>query len=131
MPASNYVKSNSLSLWANRQSVTPPSVLYAALYTTNPTQADTGTEVSGGGYARAAVTFTTPTLSGEQAIVQNSAAVNFPQLTANAGVAAYVGIRDAATGGHLLFYEALPTSLTLTSGFTPYFASGELKISMK
>ena len=131
MPASNYVKQNTLSLWGNRQSVTPPAALYVALYSTNPTAADTGTEIAGGSYARASASFSTPSISGEQAIIQNTAPIEFPQLTASAGTAAYIGIRDARNGGNLLFFEALPTALVLAAGYTPYFVAGELKVSMK
>ena len=131
MPASNYVKNNSLDFWVRKQSISQPSSVWVALYTTNPTAADTGTEVSGGGYARQQVTFTSPTISGDVALVQNVSDIVFPQLTASAGVAAYVGLRDASAGGHLLFYEALPTSITLAQGYTPYWGAGDLKVTQK
>lgn len=130
MPASNYVKNNSLNFWTRRQSVSQPTQLWVALYATNPTASDSGTEVSGGGYARAQAQFGAPVISGNSAVVQNTGAIEFPQLTASAGTAAYVGIKDAQTGGNLLFYEALPISVSLQAGYTPYFATGELKISM-
>ena len=128
MPASNYVRTNTLAAWLQNQQVTFPTTLYVALYSTNPTAGNTGTEVSGGGYARAAVTFSSPVISGDQGVIQNVAEVTFPQLTASAGTAAYVGILDARTGGNLLFYQPLPTSLDLDVGFTPYFSAGELKV---
>ena len=131
MPASNYVKNNSLDFWLRNQGVTQPSTVWVALYTTNPTAGDTGTEVSGGGYARQQVAFSAPSISGEVAVVQNSAAITFPQLTASAGTAAYVGLRDASSGGNLLFYEALPTAITLAQGYTPYWAAGDLKVTQK
>ena len=131
MPASNYVKNNSLAFWLKNQSVTQPAQLWVALYATNPTGADNGTEVSGGGYARAQALFGTPAVSGDVSTVQNTAPIEFPQLTAAAGTAYYVGIRDAKTGGNLLYYEALPTSQVLAAGYTPYFATGELKVTCK
>lgn len=131
MPASNYVKNNSLDFWLRNQGVSQPATVYVALYATNPTAADTGTEVSGGGYARQRVTFSSPTISGDVSVVQNVAEVVFPQLTASAGTAAYVGLRDAASGGNLLFYEALPTAITLAQGYTPYWAASDLKVTQK
>ena len=128
MPASNYVRTNTLAAWLQRQSITIPSNLYCALFSTNPTAANSGTEVSGGGYARAPVSFSTPTISGDRAVIQNNAEVVFPKLTASAGTAAYVAIFDAQVGGNLLFFQALSTSLTLAYGYTPYFAAGELKV---
>lgn len=131
MPASNYVKNNSLDFWVRNQSISQPSGVWVALYTTNPTAADTGTEVSGGGYVRQQVAFSAPTISGDVALVQNTADIVFPQLTASAGTAVYVGLRDAANGGNLLFYEALPTAITLAQGYTPYWAAGDLKVTQK
>lgn len=128
MPASNYVRTNTLAAWLKNQPITFPSSLYVALFTNNPTAANSGTEVSGGGYARAAVSFSTPVVSGDSAVIQNTAEVDFPQLTASAGVAAYIGVMDARTGGNLLFFQPLPTSMALDVGYTPYFAAGELKI---
>ena len=131
MPASNYVRTSTLSAWLQRQALSVPATLYVALFTNNPTAANSGTEVSGGGYQRAPVTFSTPTIAGDQAVIQNNAEVTFPKLTASAGTAAYAAIMDAATGGNLLFYQALSTSLTLSYGFTPYFAAGELKVYLQ
>ena len=128
MPASNYVRTNTLAAWLQRTSPTLPSALYVALFTNNPTAANTGTEVSGGGYARASATFSTPVISGDSAITQNTAEIDFPQLTASAGTAAYVGVMDARTGGNLLFFQPLPTAMALNEGYTPYFSAGELKV---
>lgn len=128
MPASNYVRTNTLAAWLQRTSLTLPSALFVALFSNNPTAANTGTEVSGGGYARAAATFSTPVISGDSAITQNTAEIDFPQLTASAGTAAYVGIMDARTGGNLLFFQPLPTAMALNEGYTPYFSAGELKV---
>lgn len=131
MAASNYVKNNSLDFWLRGQTVTQPSSVFVALYSTNPTAANTGTEVSGGGYVRQQAVFSAPNISGDVSIVQNNAAITYPQLTASAGTAAFVGLLDAQTGGNLLFYEALPTSINLAPGYTPYWAAGDLKVSMK
>ena len=131
MPAGNYVKNNSLDFWLRNQGVNQPSTVWVALYTTNPTAADSGTEVSGGGYARQQAVFSAPSVSGDVAVVQNSAAITFPQLTASAGTAAFVGLRDAFNGGNLLFFEALPTAILLAQGYTPYWAAGELKVTMR
>ena len=52
---SDYLEAKYLDIVYNGEAFTPPAALYIALYTTDPTDADTGTEVSGGGYARAPV----------------------------------------------------------------------------
>ena len=50
---------------------------YLALFLTDPTASGTGTEVSGGGYARKIIAFGTPTLvSGKEQVV-NADSVDF------------------------------------------------------
>ncbi|MGQ9698975.1 MAG: phage tail fiber protein [Armatimonadota bacterium] len=105
---------------------TPPTTLYVALYTSDPTDADTGTEVSGGGYVRQTVTFTTP--SGGD--VQNTTDIVFPTATASWGTITHVGIRDAATGGNLLYYGPLSVSKTIGAGDTFKIPAGQLVISL-
>jgi hypothetical protein len=63
-------------------SYTSPATVYVSLYTTDPTDADSGTEVSGGSYARTAVTFGAPS----NGVSTNSADVTFPTATASHGV---------------------------------------------
>ena len=59
---------------------TAPGTHYLALFTGAPGETGGGTEVSGGGYTRKAVAFTT---SG--ATTSNNAAVEFPTATGNYG----------------------------------------------
>ena len=127
MPFSNTVKIGTINFWGRNQSVPQPAQCYVALYSTNPTGADTGTEISGGGYARQPVAFGAPTISGEQAISQNAAVINFPQFTAAAGTAAYIALKTAEAGGDLIAYAPLPTSLPLNAGYQPYINAGELR----
>lgn len=129
MPASNLVKQNTLAAWMNNQAVTYPSALFVALYLTDPTGANTGTEVSGNGYARASVTMGAPSIQGNIAQVTNTAVAQFPQATGSWGTPLYFGVCDAASGGNLLFYDALPTTFAVTSGMAPKFNAGELRIT--
>jgi len=86
--------------------------VYLALYTDDPTDADTGTEISGGSYARQSITFGAPS----NGTSTNSAAIEFPAATANWGVITHVGIRDALTSGNLLYHTALDASKTINNG---------------
>lgn len=83
---------------------------YVALYTTNPTAADTGTEATGGSYARQSVTFNAA--SGGSA--SPTAQLTFSNMPA--GTFPYYGIRDASTAGNLLCYGALSAPVTANSG---------------
>jgi len=130
MPFSNTAKTGTINFWARNQNVTQPAQLYLALYGTNPTAANTGTEISGGGYARQPVTFGAPAILGDQAVSSNTNAINFPKFTAAAGTASHIAVLTAATGGDLVSYAQLPTSLLLNAGVTPYVDIGELKFTV-
>ncbi|ASS64685.1 hypothetical protein [Paenibacillus sp. RUD330] len=97
---------------------TPPSALYIGLFTSDPTDAATGTEVSGGSYARQAVTFTSATTGS----VSNFADVLFPVATAAWGTITHFGIFDAATAGKLLYYGTVTPTQSIST-------SNQLKLS--
>ena len=105
---------------------TAPTTVYLALYTTNPTDADTGTEVSGGAYARQSITMGAPS----NGVSTNSAAIEFPQATASWGTVAYVGIRDASTLGHLLYHTPLDVSKAIDTGDIFKIAAGSLSVTL-
>ncbi len=79
---------------------------FAGLFTSDPTDAGTGTEVSGGSYARQVLSVTTASAG----IVTSSGDVTFPQATATWGTISHIGILDALTSGNLLMHTALTTS---------------------
>lgn len=110
--------------------------IYVGLHTADPTDAGTGTEVSGGAYARVAVArnvttnFAAPSDNAGAQQTQNSNAVTFPAPTANWGTVTHFGIWDAATGGNLLYSGAIATPRTINNGDgAPSFAAGALTIS--
>jgi len=130
MPASNYVKSGIIDFWLRNQLVSQPTLCYVALYATAPTGSDTGIEISGGGYARQPVTFSSTVIDGNYGVTQNTNIINFPQLTANVGTATYIALRDAETGGNLIAYAQLPASLQLNAGYQPYISVGDLRVQV-
>ena len=105
---------------------TSPATVYVSLYTTDPTDADTGTEVSGGSYARTAVTMGAPS----NGVSTNSADVTFPTATGSWGTVTHIGIHDALTSGNLLFHTPLDTSKTIDSGDIFKIASGNLSVTL-
>ena len=111
---SNYLENALINATLRNTSYTSPTTVYVGLFTTDPTDAGTGTEVSGGSYARTAVSFATA--SGTSGNVLNDADVTFPTATASWGVVGWIGINDAATSGNLLYHTALDTSKTIDSG---------------
>ena len=107
-------------------SLTRPTAWYLALFTTNPGDGDSGTEVSGGGYARQSVTFTT---SGDTA--SNSAAVEFPTATADYGTVSYVGVYTASSGGDLIAHAQLSSAKSIETGDVFRIPSGDLDITLE
>ena len=123
---SNYLENALINATLRNTSYTSPATVYVGLYTTDPTDADTGTEVSGGSYARTAVTFGAPS----DGVTTNSAAVEFPQCTLAWGTVAYIGILDASTAGNLLYHTPLDTSKTIDNGDIFKIAIGSLSVTL-
>lgn len=112
---------------------TPPATLYLALFTTAP-NTETGAggvEVSGGSYARAAVTNNStnfPAASGGSKTTGVN--IDFPTPSAGWGQVVAAGIYDAATGGNLLGSNALTTPKTINSGDPVSFPAGAITITL-
>jgi hypothetical protein len=123
---SNYLENALINATLRNTSYTSPATVYVGLYTTDPTDANTGTEVSGGSYARTAVTFGAPS----NGVSTNSAAVEFPQATGSWGTVGWIGILDASTSGNLLYHTALDTSKTIENGDIFKIAIGSLSVTL-
>lgn len=123
---SNYLENKILDHVLKNVSYTSPTTVYVGLFTTDPTDAGTGTEVSGGSYARQVLSVTTA--SG--GIVTSSGDVTFPQATANWGTISHIGILDALTSGNLLMHTALTTSKTIETGDILKVSSGNLTVTL-
>jgi len=123
---SNYLETALINATLRNTSYTSPTTVYVGLYTSDPTDAGSGTEVSGGSYARTAVTFGAPS----DGVSTNSAAVEFPQATGSWGTVAYIGILDASTSGNLLYHTALDASKTIASGDVFRIATGSLSVTL-
>lgn len=108
------------------QAFTPPATIYVGLFTVAPTDAGGGTEVSGGGYARQAVTLS----AASGGATSNSATITFPQATANWGTVVAAGLFDAVTAGNLLAWNNLTQSKPVNTGDTFQFFAGDLDITV-
>lgn len=106
---------------AGRGTAYPAWTPYFAAFTADPTAAGTLTsELSGGSYARQAVTLAAPT---------GKATSNTTQLTFSAtpgAVISHIGLADAATAGTLRRYVALGASVTVGSSGQVTVAIGAL-----
>ena len=123
---STYLEDALINATLRNTSYTSPATVYVGLFTSDPTDAGSGTEVSGGSYARTAVTFGAPS----NGVTTNSAAVEFPQATGNWGTVGWIGIHDAATSGNLLYHTALDTSKTIETGDIFKISTGNLSVTL-
>lgn len=98
-----------------------PATVYCALFTAAPSDAGGGTEVSGGSYARVAITnnatnFPAPSLVGGVPTVANGTLINFGTASAGWGAVGWAALFDASSGGNLLYWGPLPSAVTVNSG---------------
>ena len=127
MSLSNLFETRVLTWLFTGDAVTRPSSFYVALFTSNPAEDASGTEVSTSGtaYARQSVTFS---VSGKTAT--NTAAIEFPTATASYGTVTHVGVFDASSAGNLIAYAALTTSKAIDTGDVFRVPSGDLDITL-
>ena len=123
---SNYLENALINVTLRATAYTAPTTVYLALYTTDPTDADTGTECSGTSYARQSITFGAPSNGAST----SSSAVEFPQAGSAWGTITHIGIRDALTAGNLLYHTPLDASKTIASGDVFRVASASLSVTL-
>jgi len=125
MSFSNFLETEILDHVFGGAAYTAPTTHYLALYTATPGETGGGTEVSGTGYVRKAVAFTT---TGNT--TSNTAAVEYPTAGASWGTVTSVGVFDAETSGNLMAYAALTTNKTIDSGDVFRVPTADLDITL-
>ena len=122
----NYLEAKLLDHVLTNTSFSSPTTVYAGLFTVAPDDTGGGTEVSGGSYARQAMSFS----AASGGATTTDADINFPQATADWGTVVAVGIHDAVTSGNLLMYTDLTTSKAIATGDILKISSGSLTVSL-
>lgn len=123
---SNYLENALINAVLRGTSYVSPSKVYLALFTNDPTDAGTGTEVGSGAYARSEITFSVPS----NGVAVSSADVLFPVATASWGTITHIGIYDALSGGNLLFHGVLTNSKTIAADDQLKIAAGDVSITL-
>ena len=127
---SNYLENALLNATLNATTYTAPATVYVSLWTSNPGDDGSGTEVSTSGtsYARQAATFGAPS---DGASV-TTADITFPTATASFGTVGWIGIYDAATvgTGNLLYHTALDTAKAIDTGDIFKISTGNLSVTL-
>lgn len=127
MSFSNTFETHVLNYVFTATSVTRPTAWHLALFTSNPAEDASGTEVSTSGtaYARRPVAFT---VSGN--LATNNAAIEFATATASFGTVTHVGVFDSSTSGTLIAYSALSASKAIATGDVFRVPTGDLDITL-
>jgi len=122
---SNYLENAVVNHVLRNTPLTSPTTVYIALFTSDPGEAGSGTEVSGGSYARQSVAFAAPS----DGVVTNSGLVTFPAATAGWGTVTHVAIFDALTSGNMLYYGPMSVSKLVSIGDVVTVAVGQLSVT--
>jgi len=93
------------------------------LYTDDPTDADTGTEVVGGSYAPTAIVFN----ASAAGTSLNNGSVAFPEATALWGLVSHFAIKDGANNLH--YHGIFDTAKTIDSGDVAVIGDTDLSVS--
>ena len=127
---STYLDNAVLNHVLRNTALTSPPAVFAGLFTVAPTAgtpgsvpSTSGTEVSGGSYARVAVTFGAPSID----ICTNTPTVVFPTATALWGTVVAVGIFDGSS--NLLYFGTLSLAKIVDNGDTASFGVAALSIT--
>ena len=99
---------------------------WLALFNGDPEGA--GTELSGNGYARVAVTASTWDAAASSS-KDNGVEIAFPEASGSWDEASYVAVYDAATAGNRWQSFALDTPVTITSGQVARFSAAAIAVS--
>jgi hypothetical protein len=124
MSFSDYLEDKVLDHVFGGNAYTAPTTLYVGLFTSTPTDSTTGTEVSGGSYARQTAAFTVSGTNPTEAA--SNAAIEFPTATATWGTVTYAGIFDAASSGNMIAYAQLTDPADLTTALPKTIGTGDV-----
>ena len=122
---SDYLENKVLDHVLGTTSYTMPATVYIGLSTGSFADDNSGTELSGGSYARQSIAFD----AAASGTTDNTAAVDFPVATASWGTVSHYGLFDASSGGNLLIHGAFTASKTVDSGDVLRIGAGELDIT--
>jgi hypothetical protein len=127
---STYAQNKALDHRYGGPDYTRPATVYVALFTSAPNVGGGGTEVSGGAYARAAITNNSTNFpAAVGGVKSNAAAVVFAQATAPWGTVTHAAMFDALTGGNMLDFNALDSPKTVATGDTPSLPVGSIRLT--
>lgn len=122
---SDYLENEILDHVLGTGAYTMPSTVYVGLSTGSFNDDNSGTELSGSGYARKSASFS----AASSGTTSNSGAIEFDAATGSWGTVSHFGIFDAASSGNLLIHGAFSASKSVTTGDILRISAGDLDIT--
>ena len=122
---SDYLENKVLDHVLGTTSYTMPATVYIGLSTGSFADDNSGTELTGNGYARQSIAFD----AAASGTTDNTSAVDFPTATGSWGTVSHYGLFDASSSGNLLIHGAFTVSKAVASGDILRIAAGELDIT--
>ena len=123
---SNYLEDQFLAISLKGATAYTVATPYLALFSTDPTDAGSGTECSWTGYARQTMTFGTIS----NGSVSSTGEITFPAVAGSNVTVTHIGVYDALTSGNLLYHTALDTSKVLAATDTMSVAAGGVSVTL-
>ena len=136
---SDYLEAGILEHTLRGVTLPVPSAIYVALFTSNPTDAGTGAEVSDSLYTRQdaaqgeamATGWTSPVVSGEGKMSSNAKRIQFSPIADGTITIGWFGLYEAATGANLLYHGAFTVPKTLEINDVVSIDIGGLKVILR
>lgn len=122
--ATDYLENKIIDHMLRNQAFSPPATVYLALFTTATDDTGGGTEVTGGSYARQAVTLA----AASAGATSNTGALTFTNMPAC--TVTHGALYDAATVGNMLTHGAFATPKVLGAGDSMVIAIGDFDLAV-
>jgi hypothetical protein len=126
MDFSNYLADKLIDATVRNTPYDTPDKVWIALYTTDPTKADVGSEVREPSYNRRAIVMSVPA----EGKSESAAQIDFSDATSNWGVITHIGLRDEEFDGNLMYFTELDNPKDITSGDQFRINVTELKLTL-
>ena len=126
MDFSNYLADALIDATVRKTTYTTPTQTYVALYTSDPTKNNTGTEVSGTTYTRFPLTMDAP----DDGVTQNTNEMEWAVAMTVWGTITHVGIMDTEVAGNLLYFAELIEPKNITVGDQFQITPTKLKLTL-
>lgn len=132
---SDYLENALVNATLRGQNFAAPTTIYLALFTSDPTDANTGAELMDSSYVRQDMAKGEPVAAGwvppADGVTSNAKLIQFPPIADGTVVITHYALYDAQSGGNMLYHSALTTSKTMEISDVVSFDIGALTVTLR